>query len=168
MQLPLQSLSHSETLRMLLCSDRSLFISPAPNVHCQRATWGRCPDPATAAHVLILWGPPWENGLMPSADTQISKQEQLVRQGSQHPSSKWSLLFCCLPPLLPKIHFTYSQSQTNSNRWSCQSQATNPSGAQAGLSSVQTWGINWEREGCSQVLTLDEPGRQSLYIYSLF
>ena len=72
------------------------------------------------------------------------------------------------PSLLPKIHFIYSQSQTNSNRWPCQSQATYPSGAQAGLSSVQTRGISSEREGCSKVLTLDESGRQSLYIYSLF
>lgn len=88
---------------------------------------------------------PWPQTLRPTLrerphDTQIPKHEQLVRQGSHHPSSKWSLLFCCLPPLLPKIPFTYSQSQTNSNRWPCPSQATKPSRAQAGLGSVQRHG----------------------------
>ena len=45
-----------------------------------------CPWPQTPRPTLGEW----------PHDTQIPKHEQLVRQGSHHPSSKWSLLFCCL------------------------------------------------------------------------
>lgn len=121
-----QSLTPSDTstcyAQKQVCSHPS-----APNFHRQRATWGRCPDPATAACVLrediTLWGPqshltclchpepsggqasPGENGLLPSADTQTPKQVPLVHQDSKHTSSKWPHLFCCLPPLMPETPF---------------------------------------------------------------
>lgn len=168
MQLPLQSLSHSETLRVLLCSDRSLFTSPCSKCplsksHLREVSWPchSCPCPHTLRATLgewphaQCWHPDFQAGAAGSPRLATSFIKVIP-----------SLLLS--PSLLPKIHFIYSQSQTNSNRWPCQSQATYPSGAQAGLSSVQTRGISSEREGCSKVLTLDESGRQSLYIYSLF